>query len=158
MASNERILRGAMLAELAVAARYAEDLAAKELRAAGVAPDEYGPVSFIGVLQPVTRTRLAEATGWRRTTLRDSLRRLIDRGHVQEEPNPHDGRSTLLTLTPEGQAIFDRGKPAFLRALAQLDEALEGRLDEHEEAVWTVRVALQGLVGDRASAPVDSRA
>jgi DNA-binding MarR family transcriptional regulator len=156
MASNERILRGAMLAELAVAARYAEDLAAKELRAVGVDPDEYGPVSFIGVLQPVTRTRLAEATGWRRTTLRDSLRRLIDRGHVQEEPNPSDGRSTLLTLTPEGQAIFDLGKPAFLRALAQLDAALAGRLDDYEEAVWSVRVALQNLVGDRA--PADLRA
>lgn len=157
MASDERILRGAIFAELSVAARYGEDHLATELRQAGVDPDEYGQVSFIGVMQPVTRTRLAEATGWRRTTLRDSLRRLIERGHVREEPNPRDGRSTLLTLTPEGQAIFDLGKPAFLRGLARLNEALDGRLDEYEEAIWTVRVALQRLTSDRVPAPVDLR-
>jgi DNA-binding MarR family transcriptional regulator len=154
MGSDERILRGAIIAELSVAARYGQDLAATELRAAGVDPDEYGPLSFIGIMQPVTRTRLAEATGWRRTTLRDALRRLIDRGHVQESANPNDGRSTLLELTPAGQAIFDTGKPAFVRALNKLDAALDGQLDEHERVVWTVRVALQRLTGDRASAPV----
>jgi DNA-binding MarR family transcriptional regulator len=155
MASDERIVRGAIFAELGVAARYGEELVAKELRAAGVDPDEYGPLSFIGVLQPVTRTTLAEATGWRRTTLRDVLRRLIDRGHLQERPNPNDGRSTLLALTPAGQAIFDRGKPAFLRALATLDAELGGQLDEHEQSVWTVRVALQRLTSARVPASVD---
>jgi hypothetical protein len=37
---------------------------------------------------------------------------------------------------------------AFRRALARLDEALEGRIDEHEGVVWRVRVALQELVGE----------
>ena len=155
MAADDRILRGAIIAELGVAARYGQELVNVELRAEGVDPDEYGPLSFIGVLQPVTRTRLAAATGWRRTTLRDVLRRLIDRGHLQERPNPDDGRSTLLTLTAAGQAIFDRGKPAFLRALARLDAELEGQLDEHEEIVWTVRVALQRLTSAHVPTPVD---
>ena len=47
------------------------------------------------------------------------LRGLIERGHVRETPNPRDGRSTLLELTPAGQAIFDTGIPAFHRALAR---------------------------------------
>jgi len=149
MASDERILRGAIFADLGVAARYGEELVAAELRAADVDPDQYGPLSFIGVMQPVTRTQLAEATGWRRTTLRDVLRRLIDRGHVEENANPNDGRSTLLTLTPAGQTIFDRGKPAFQRALGLLNEALDDRLDVHEQAVWEVRVALQRLTSSR---------
>ena len=51
-------------------------------------------------------------------------------------------------LTPAGQAIFDQGLPAFQRALATLDAKLDGRLDEHEEAVWAVRVALQGIYGE----------
>src|SRR5580765_1611193 len=126
MSSDARILRGAIIAELSVAARYGEDLAAAELRADGVNPDEYGPLSIIGVLHPVTRPTLAEATGWRRTPPRDALRRLIERRHVQERANPNDGRSTLLELTPDGQGIFDRGKPAFHRALAKLDAALDG--------------------------------
>jgi DNA-binding MarR family transcriptional regulator len=145
-----RIVRGAIVNELIVAARYGLEFAAIELRAAGVDPDEYGPLSFVGTLQPVTRTALAHVTGMRRTTLRDVLRRLIDRGHVQEDPNPHDGRSTLLVLTPAGQQIFDRGLPAFQRALAALDEALDGRLDDYEQAIWTVRVTLQQLALDRA--------
>lgn len=144
----ERHVRGAIINELLVATRYALDLAAAELNEAGVDPDDYGPLSFIGTLQPVTRTKLVEATGQRRTTQRDVVKRLIERGHVREVPNPRDGRSTLLELTAAGQRIFDRGQPAFARALQRLDAELGGTLDAHEEAVWRVRQALQQLADD----------
>lgn len=144
--ATEPILRGAITNELWVAARYGGELTGEIMRAEGVDPDEYGPLSFIGFLQPVTRTRLAEATGQRRTTVRDMVGRLIERGHVEERPNPRDGRSTLLTLTPAGQKIFDRGVPVFQKVLAAIDEALDGGLREHEDAVRRVRLALQSLV------------
>jgi len=144
----EPIVRGAIVQELLVAARYGWELTRRQLIAEGVEPSEYGPLSFVGTLQPVTRTRLAQAMGLRRTTLRDLVARLIERGHVREEPNPNDRRSTLLTLTPAGQEIFDFGLPVFRRVLAQIDGQLDGRLDEHEEAVRRVRVALQGLSAD----------
>ena len=99
--------------ELGLASRYAHELTNRTLRAGGVNPEEYGFLSVVGVLQPVTRTKLARATGMRRTTLRDAIRPLIERGHVHEEQHPHDGRASLLTLTPAGQAIFDRGLPIF---------------------------------------------
>jgi DNA-binding MarR family transcriptional regulator len=145
----ERLVRGAIINELGSASRYAHELAATELRAAGVVPSEYGFLSFIGVLQPVTRTQLTQAVGLRRTTVRDIVKRLLERGHIREAPNPKDGRSTLLELTPEGQRIFAAGQPAIQRVLATLDEALGGKLDEHEEIVWRVRTVLQELVGDR---------
>jgi DNA-binding MarR family transcriptional regulator len=145
---TERHVRGAIINELLVATRYALEVANAELRSAGVDPEVYGPLSFVGTLQPVTRTVLAEATGQRRTTQRDALRRLVELGLVRETPNPRDGRSTLLELTAKGQRIFDRGLPAFQRALAQIDEALGGKLDVHEEAVWRVRRAVQQLAGD----------
>src|SRR4029453_13485272 len=147
-AGAEPIVRGAIVQELLVAARYGWELSRQALRAEGVDPDQYGPLSFVGTLQPVTRTRLTQAMGVRRPTLRDLVGRLIERGHVREDPNPEDGRSTLLTLTPAGQVIFDRGLPVFRRVLAQIDEELAGRLDEHEQAVRRVRVALQGLSAD----------
>ena len=131
--------------ELWVAARYGQELARAELEAAGVDPEEYGFLSFVGTLQPVTRTTLAAATGLRRTTLRDAITRLLERGHVDERANPRDGRSRLLTLTPAGQDVFERGLPAFHRVLASLDEELSGQLDELERAVRRVRVALQEL-------------
>ncbi len=145
--AEEPIVRGAIVQELLVASRYGWELSRQALLAEGVDADQYGPLSFVGTLQPVTRTRLTQAMGIRRTTLRDLVARLIERGHVREEPNPEDGRSTLLTLTPEGQEIFDRGLPVFQRVLAQIDEALAGSLNEHEEVVRRVRVALQGLTG-----------
>ena len=148
VAEAEPIVRGAIVQELLVAARYGWELTRRQLIAEGVEPSEYGPLSFVGTLQPVTRTRLAQAMGLRRTTLRDLVARLIERGHVREEPNPNDRRSTLLTLTPAGQEIFDFGLPVFRRVLAQIDGELDGRLDEHEEAVRRVRVALQGLSAD----------
>ena len=143
----ERHVRGAIINELVVAARYALELANEELRTAGVEPEAYGSLAFIGTLQPVTRKRLAEASGQRRTTQRDVIRRAIERGHVREYPNPSDGRSALLELTPSGQKIFDEGRPAFVRALKRLDAALGGSLDEHEETVWRIRQALQELMG-----------
>jgi len=145
---DDRSVRGAIVNELIVAARYALEVSGAELRAAGVDPGEYGPLSFVGVLQPVTRTQLAAATGQPRTTQRDLLRLLLERGHLREVPNPRDRRSTLLELTAAGQEIFERGLPAFQRALRRIDEALGGGLDEHEQAVRRVRVALQGLVGE----------
>jgi len=150
--ATEPIVRGAIAQELWVAARYVDDISGQRLRAAGVDQREYGPVSFIGVLQPVTRTRLAQAQGVRRETTRDVVARLIERGHVEERPNPRDGRSTLLVLTPEGQVIFDRGLPVFQEVLRALDEALGGELHAHEEAVRRVRVAAQSLA-DPSAAP-----
>jgi DNA-binding MarR family transcriptional regulator len=146
----ERYVRGTIINELLVASRYALTLNDRELSADGVHPWEYGGVSFIGVMQPVTRTQLAQAVGAPRTTVRDMIKGLLDRGHVREVPNPRDGRSTLLELTPAGQAIFDRGKPAFHRVLGRMNEALGGKLDEHEEAVWRLRVALQSLADEEA--------
>ena len=143
--ASEPVVRGAILQELWVAARAGGEFSAATLRAGGVDPDEYGFLSFVGTLQPVTRTTLSRATGLRRTTVRDAVGRLIERGHAEEQPNPRDGRSTLVVLTPAGQDIFDRGLPLFHQVLAALDAELEGTLREHEDAVRTVRLALQKL-------------
>lgn len=147
------MLRGTIVNELLVASRYALELTGEALRAAGVDPAVYGPVSFVGMLQPVTRTRLAEATGQRRTTQRDVLRRLIDDGFVREVRNPRDGRSTLLELTAKGQRVFDRGIPVFQGVLREIDAALDGALEEHEAVARRIRVALQTLVSDDVSIP-----
>jgi DNA-binding MarR family transcriptional regulator len=151
----DRIVRGSIVNELAVAARHALELTRRELLAVGVEPADYHLVSFVGFLQPVTRSTLARETGMRRTTLRDAIRPLVERGLLREEPHPHDGRAALLSLGPAGQEIFERGLPVFQqRVLGALNDALGDRLDEVEEAVWTARVALQRLVAERDREPV----
>ena len=70
-------------------------------------------------------------------------------------PNPKDGRSTFLVLTPDGREIYDKGQPAIQRVLDAIDAALGGSLDEHEETVWRVRNVVQELIGDREPVPWD---
>ena len=156
MAESERLTRGAIINELGVASRLAHEFLWNELRARGVELEKWGWVSFVASLQPVTRTKLAQATGQRRTTVRDAIKRMVDNGHVEEVPHPHDGRSTLLRLTPEGRELYDAGLPAVLKLLDALNEALDGGLDKHEEMVWRVRVALQGLVGEAEPTEADA--
>ena len=113
----DKVLRGAIVLELAIAARFGHEVTGERLRAVGVDPNEYGFLSVVGSLQPVTRTALAKATGLRRTTLRDAVRPLIERGHVLESPHPTDRRATLLSLTPAGQELFEQGVVEFRRFL-----------------------------------------
>jgi DNA-binding MarR family transcriptional regulator len=143
--ADDRILRGAIVNELWVAFSYAREIAFERLRAVGVDPADYRFLSFVRGLQPVTRTTLAQAIGLRRTTLRDAVRPLIERGLMVESPHPTDRRATQLSLSPAGEEILQRGGPVFEEFLRSLDDEVDGKLDELEQAVWTVRVALERL-------------
>ena len=48
-----------------------------------------------------------------------------------------------------GARSTTRGSPRSQRVLDAIDEALGGKLDEHEETVWRVRNVVQELIGDR---------
>jgi DNA-binding MarR family transcriptional regulator len=145
---DERLVRGAIYNELAVASRYAQLVIRGELEAAGVVVDEYHLVSFVGFLEPVTPTDLARASGITRTTLRDAVARAVERGHLEPVPNPGDARSHLLRLTPAGKAVLERGLPAVHRALRRLESALDRPLDEVEETVWRLRRTLERVAGE----------
>jgi MarR family transcriptional regulator, 2-MHQ and catechol-resistance regulon repressor len=148
VAAEKRLVRGAIYNELFVASRYSSAIIRGELEAAGVAAEEYNLVSFVGFLQPVTPTDLGRACGITRTTLRDAIARSIERGHLDQVPNPDDARSHLLRLTQSGEALLERGLPAVQRALLRLEEALDRPLDEYEESVWRLRRTLQRLAGE----------
>src|SRR3954468_20431570 len=95
VAEAEPIVRGAIVQELLVAARYGWELTQQALRAEGVDPAEYGPLSLVGPLQPASRAQLTPARGLRRPTLRGLVPRVVERAPARGEPNPRDGRSTL---------------------------------------------------------------
>lgn len=148
MGDDERLVRGAIYNELAVASRYGQQLIRGELEAAGVPIEEYHLVSFVGFLEPVTPTDLGRASGITRTTLRDAVARSVERGHLEQVPNPGDARSYLLRLTPSGRRLLERGLPAVHRALGRLEAALDRPLDEYEGTVWRLRRTLERLAGE----------
>ena len=64
-----------------------------ELERAGVPAQLFSFLGWVSILQPVTPSRLAVETGLPSTTIRDHVRRLVERGDVERVANPADGRS-----------------------------------------------------------------
>ena len=104
-------------------------------------PEDYPLYVFLGTTAPVTPTEVARELGMPLSTLLFRMRRLEKRRHVERVPNPDDGRSYLLRLTPGGERLLAWARPLFrARALA-----VEARLGE--ERVSALRQAL-GELGD----------
>ena len=82
--------------------------------------------------QPVAPTEISRVSGAPLTTLRDNIQRLVDRRLVTREPNPNDGRSYLLRLTPRGDAVMRAADPALLEGYLALERHLPRDLEEYE--------------------------
>src|SRR3954469_8142379 len=119
--------------------------------------EDYPFYVTIGADGPLTPTGLAEYLLMPLSTVIFRVKRLESRGHAERVPNPDDGRSFLIRLTPEGQRLLDEARPVF----RDYAEAVEARLGRQQVAVLTdALVALREAVDDeleaRASAaPVD---
>jgi DNA-binding MarR family transcriptional regulator len=137
--------RAALMQELYTAGQLVNVLVLRELEAVGVPAQDFSFLGWIAQLQPVTPGCLAAETGFPPTTIRDYIRRSIQRGMLLKKPNPHDGRSYYLVLSSRGNRLMDRGYPAVIAAYARL----EPRLDEpekHLESVRALRAALKLVV------------
>ena len=116
-----------------------ERLIAAALEGTALPPEDYPLYVFIGTEGPLTPTELARELGMPLSTLLFRARRLEERGHVVRAPNPDDGRSYLVRLTPAGERLLAFARPLFrARALA-----VEARLGD--ERVAALREALTGL-------------
>jgi DNA-binding MarR family transcriptional regulator len=107
--------------------------------------------------QPVAPTEISRISGAPLTTLRDNIQRLVDRRLVTREPNPNDGRSYLLRLTPRGDAIVQAAGPALHEGYLALERHLPRDLEEYEAVLDELTAALESalddvLVGEAATA------
>src|SRR3954467_7182699 len=100
--------------------------------------EDYPFYVFIGAEGPWTPTDLARRLVLPLTTVLFRVRRLERRGHAEGKPNPADGRSFTIQLTPAGQKLLRKARPKF-RAAA---EAVESRLGIRVESL---RAELGGL-------------
>ncbi|MGI8665606.1 MAG: MarR family winged helix-turn-helix transcriptional regulator [Jatrophihabitans sp.] len=92
-------------------------------------PTEFAVYSALRLLQPTTPTQLAGTLGMKASTMSSMLVRMARNGHLKRRPNPADGRSVVLSLSPAGQRAteacfqtFNTAIEAFRRNL-ELDEA-----------------------------------
>jgi DNA-binding MarR family transcriptional regulator len=101
--------------------------------------EDYPFYVIIGAEGPWTPTDLARRLMLPLTTVLFRVRRLERRGHAERKPNPDDGRSFTIRLTPAGQKLLGKARPKF-RAAA---EAVEAQLGP--EQVAALRDALGNL-------------
>jgi len=83
------------------------------------------------------------------------VKRLESRGHAERLPNPDDGRSFLIRLTPKGQRLLARARPAF-RDYAEAVEARLGR--EQVTSLTSALAALRQAIDDELAQRVEGAA
>jgi DNA-binding MarR family transcriptional regulator len=124
----------------------------EELSKLGVPRALFSFIGWISWLQPVTPRALAAETGLPPTTIRDYVRRLVERGDVRKIPNPNDGRSYHLVLTAKGTEVANRGWPAVVAAFERVERHLARPASDHLAAMRELRRAVQqALASERIS-------
>jgi DNA-binding MarR family transcriptional regulator len=108
-------------------------------------PEDYPFYVLIGAEGPWTPTGLAARLGMPLSTVIFRVKRLERRGHAERVPNPQDGRSFLIRLTPKGKRLLDRARPGF----RDYAEAVERRLGRKRiTALRTALVELRDAIDD----------
>jgi DNA-binding MarR family transcriptional regulator len=138
--------RGALMLNINALAQLSAELLARELQARGVEIESLGLLTEIRIAEPVSPTALAARTGYPPTTLSDYVQRLIDRGEVERKPNPRDGRSYVLLVTPKGRERLQAASPAIVRVFETIAAGSGRRLDELEDVVADMRLALESAL------------
>ena len=115
-------------------------------------PEDYPVYVLIGAEGPWTPTGLAERLQMPLSTVIFRFKRLEARGDAERVPNPDDGRSFLIRLTPKGQRLLELARPAF-RDYAEAVEARLGpkRIDEVRAAMIELREAIDAELEARAA-------
>jgi DNA-binding MarR family transcriptional regulator len=134
--------------ELAARLRLAITRTARRLRqesGTDLGPSQVAALATIERQGPVAPSGLAELERIKRPTATRILARLAEAGLVERIPDPTDGRSAIVSVTPDGRALLRRlrqRKTAYLakrlrelpdrdvQALARAAEVLEGILEE----------------------------
>ena len=109
------------------------------LTPSGLSAPQFGLLSLIAQMEPVSINHLAEFMDADRTTLTRNLELLVKQRLVQNEAG-EDRRIRLVLLTEEGQQALARAWPLWEQAQARIERALGGeRFDALLNELATVR-------------------
>ena len=117
----------------------------------GLTADEFGLYSVLTSAAALTPSEIARWVSAPATTVSSYLKRLEQRGHVQRDPNPADGRSYVVRLTPAGKKAHRAAGAAFLPVLDRVVTALGAEERTVRQALAALRASLDTL-GDGGAA------
>ncbi|PSS60120.1 hypothetical protein C6558_34570 [Ensifer sp. NM-2] len=98
----------------------------------GITPREWRVLAVLKYLGEVPLQELAKHSGLLKSQMSRTVSAMIERGYITKTANPQDGRSILLTLSPEGLALSRR--------------ILEDSLERNEEMLGTLSRAEQQIL------------
>lgn len=108
-----------LLRELVNAYQAFEQYALPHIKQQGLTPAQFDVIATLGNTPGMNFKQLAERTLLYKTTLTSVVDRLEARGVVRRVPSQEDRRSTLVQLTPDGEALFNTVFPAHREHLAR---------------------------------------
>ena len=113
-------------------------------------PEDYPLYVMIGAEGPWTPTGLAARLVMPLSTVIFRVKRLEQRGHAERVPNPDDGRSFLIRLTPKGKRVARET----LRHLLALETGVKRNFsDATLDSFLAVLAAVEEAANDRAASP-----
>ena len=101
---------------------------------------------------PMSVARMAEARGVKHQSMRLVVAQLEEDGTVARLPDPADGRSQLVSLTPEGRAALAQSRIARTGWIA---DAIGKRLSDEERRTLKLSIALLDRLAE--TDPTDRR-
>jgi DNA-binding MarR family transcriptional regulator len=135
-----------VLFRLFILGQLADDLLGRAMAGLQVQPNDFAVLSAIRAFQPITPSRLAALLGMPPTTLSSYLRRLEARRLVRRQPNPEDGRSSLLEVTKRGDRLTVSAFPALQGSVARVHERLDYAPRELDLALDRLEDAMRALL------------
>lgn len=97
----------------------------------GITPREWRVLAVLKYLGEVPLQELAKHSGLLKSQMSRTVSTMIDRGYIAKTANPEDGRSILLTLSPEGLAL----SRSILEASLERNEEMLGTLSHAEQQI-----------------------
>lgn len=139
------------LRELAETYQAFEAYSSAHIRTLDLTPAQFDIIATLGNTPGMPLNELGAKTLITKGTLTGVVDRLADKQLVRRVASPTDGRSQIVQLTPQGEALFERIFPAHLaymqRAFVELspDElvSMETTLRRLREAFVTARSSME---------------
>jgi DNA-binding MarR family transcriptional regulator len=107
-----------------------------------ITPSQSSALSRVEQAGPVRLGTLAELEGTTAATMSRVIDSLADRHLIERVPDPHDGRASLVQLTPEGGALLHGLRARYTEALRG---AMSGLSGEEQRVVRRAIPVLQRL-------------
>ncbi len=105
----------------------------------GLSLNQWRMMAFIGSAKTLTATELVAYTAMDKGLISRNVKTLINKGLVTSSVRKNDNRWQVLSLTPEGQAIYDVALPVMRRRQNHLQKGLS------REEIGTFRKVMAAL-------------